>query len=121
MYDFNGAATQPLDPADLPYAQHGAAGPNWLIPLSIAFLVVCEVLNLTHLTSIPFYVAIAPAALLALHLVSFIRTRNAVLMALSAHIHNVKLDAAVEASQQAAQKGHLSRERIAAMSGGSAR
>jgi hypothetical protein len=115
MLTINGESVSPINAAELPFTVNRAAGPNILIPIAIFLTIVMGTLNLVGYAHIPLYLVFAPPLLLAAHVISFIRLRNAVHMALQMHTHDLKLQMLVEQSRERATIGHLSQERLDAI------
>jgi hypothetical protein len=115
MLTINGENVSPLNTADAPFTVNRAAGPNVLIPIALGLTVVMGIVSFMGYVNIPAYIIIAPPALLAAHVISFIRLRNAVHLALQMHTHDLKLQIAIEQSQEQHRVGHLSQERLDAI------
>lgn len=118
MMTLHGAQPAPIDPAQLPYAVNHAAGPNVLFPIAIFITIVLGTLDLLGYTHLPLYVVWAPPALLTWHVVSFIRLRNAFHLALQMHAHDQALNAMVAAQHEQVRQGHLSQDRLNAVTQG---
>lgn len=115
MLTINGESVSPIDPSQLPFTVNNAAGPTILFPIAVLITILTGTLNLLGYTHIPLYVVFAPPLLLALHVISFIRLRNAVHLALQMHAHDLRLNAMVAAQHEQVKAGHLSQDRLNAI------
>jgi ABC-type bacteriocin/lantibiotic exporter with double-glycine peptidase domain len=113
MMNLNGEQVSPIDPSTLPYAQNRAAGPTYILPLSIAASAVFGAVS--YFTSYDFTLLtiLSPVIFLVVHLYAFHLIRNATHTALRAAHHDARLDTVTLNSISTVNEGHLSPERVA--------
>jgi hypothetical protein len=115
MMNLNGEQVSPIDPSTLPYTENRAAGPRFLLPLSVALSATLG--GVSYFTSYDFSLLtiLSPVLLLLAHLYLFFVLRNATHVALRGAQHDNRLDNQVFNSIKIVNEGHLSPERVAAV------